>query len=426
MERLKSVEDAYERFVPRQFLHLMGFQDIREVRLGDQVEAPMTILFADICDFTGLSESISPQENFNFLNSYLSQMQPAIAANGGVIDKYVGDGILALFPASADDALRGAVSILGQLDIYNAGRHRAGYVPIRIGIGVNSGTVMLGTVGSASRMDVTVIGDAVNLAARLERITREWDVPLLISEHTLLSLNDPAPFVIRFIDRRQVRGKQEIQSIYEVCDADPTALRIAKRHTRKLFETALACFHLGYAADARRMLGECLDAAPDDRPARLYYERCDEQPAAPIDLLRPWIDDYNTGMAELDDDHRQLLESANTLVLSLLSGKRAGIVAAVESLGAGLDGHFEAEETLMAAEAFPFMDEHAREHRRMRQSYHQFAVSAADDDEDFRYLAFTCQRLVADWLIDHALKSDRAFAVYLQRRNGEECVRTGI
>ncbi|MDO8932586.1 MAG: adenylate/guanylate cyclase domain-containing protein, partial [Rhodocyclaceae bacterium] len=120
MERLKSVEDAYERFVPRQFLQLMGFDDIRDVRLGDQVEQPMTILFADICDFTGLSESITPQENFNFLNSYLSQMQPAIAANGGVIDKYVGDGILALFPASADDALRGAISILGQLDIYNA------------------------------------------------------------------------------------------------------------------------------------------------------------------------------------------------------------------------------------------------------------------------------------------------------------------
>lgn len=425
MERLKSVEDAYERFVPRQFLQLMGFEDIREVRLGDQVEAPMTILFADICDFTGLSESISPQENFNFLNSYLSQMQPAIAANGGVIDKYVGDGILALFPASADDALRGAISILGQLDIYNAGRHRAGYVPIRIGIGVNSGTVMLGTVGSASRMDVTVIGDAVNLAARLERITREWDVPLLISEHTLLSLNDPAPFVIRFIDRRQVRGKQEIQSIYEVCDADPPPLRHAKRQTRKLFETALACFHLGYMDDAARMLRECIDAAPEDRPARLYHERCTGQPTTSVDLLRPWIDDYSTGAPQLDRDHRRLLEAANALVQTLLSGRRNGIGPTIESLGAQLDSHLEAEEAQMDAAGFPFLEEHAREHRRLRQSYHLFAAMAADDAEDYRHLAFTCQRVVVDWLIDHALKSDRAFALYLQRGK-DECAKAGI
>lgn len=420
MERLKSVEDAYERFVPRQFLHLMGFKDIREVRLGDQVEQPMTILFADICDFTGLSESISPQENFNFLNSYLSQMQPAIAANGGVIDKYVGDGILALFPGSADDALRGAVSILGQLDIYNAGRHRAGYVPIRIGIGVNSGSVMLGTVGSASRMDVTVIGDAVNLAARLERITREWDVPLLISDHTLLSLNDPAPFVIRFIDRLQVRGKQETQSIYEVCDADPAPLRHAKRQTRRLFETALACFHLGYPDDASDMLSQCLDAAPEDRPARIYLARCQQASTGPVDLLRPWCDDYSTQTEALDPDHRKLLGAANLLVEALLADRRQHLAQDIQTLGRALDDHFEAEEKLMADADFPFLIEHAREHRRLRQSYHQFAVTAADETQDFRHLAFVCQRDVADWLIDHGLKSDRRIAAHLDRLNSPD------
>jgi len=417
MERLKSVEDAYERFVPRQFLQLMGFQDIREVRLGDQVEQSMNILFADICDFTGLSESISPQENFNFLNSYLSQMQPAIAANGGVIDKYVGDAILALFPASADDALRGAVSILNQLDIYNAGRSRAGYVAIRIGIGINTGTAMLGTVGSASRMDVTVIGDAVNLAARLERITREWDVALLISEHTLLNLNDPAPFGIRFVDRRQVRGKQEIQSIYEVFDADPPALRTAKRQTRKQFETALACFYLGYAEDARAMLKECLALAPDDRPARIYFERCNSQAAVPVDIVRPWSEDYAVGVARIDDDHRQLLTMASAVVESLLVDRRDGLDARLAALGDALNAHFVVEENLMEELGYPLMIEHAREHRRLRLSYQQFVALAAGGADDFRYLAFTCQRVVADWLIDHAQKSDRALSNFLQRRS---------
>ncbi len=415
MERLKSVEDAYERFVPRQFLQLMGFDDIREVRLGDQVEQSMNILFADICDFTGLSESISPQENFNFLNSYLSQMQPAIAANGGVIDKYVGDAILALFPASADDALRGAISILNQLDIYNAGRHRAGYMSIRIGIGVNTGTVMLGTVGSASRMDVTVIGDSVNLAARLERITREWDVSLLISEHTLLGLNDPAPFGIRFVDRRQVRGKQEIQSIYEVFDADPPTLRAAKRNTRKLFETALACYYLGYVDDAHAMLQKCIELAPDDRPAHLYLERCHAVPGGPSDILRLWSDDYCVGVARIDADHRELLAIANALVEQLLADRCEGAADTIAALGEALDAHFSVEENLMEEAGFPLTIQHAREHRRLRQSYQNFVALVAEGHEDFRYLAFTCQRLIADWLIDHAQKSDRPLSNFLQR-----------
>jgi hemerythrin len=344
-------------------------------------------------------------------------MQPAIAANGGVIDKYVGDAILALFPASADDALRGAVSILNQLDIYNAGRHRAGYVSIRIGIGVNTGTVMLGTVGSASRMDVTVIGDAVNLAARLERITREWDVSLIISEHTLLSLNDPAPFGIRLIDRRQVRGKQEIQSIYEVFDADPPPLRSAKRKARTLFETAVACFHLGFPDDAAAMLRECLEQAPEDRPAQLYLDRCGgATPGGRNEIIRPWTDDYRTGVESIDADHQKLLSSANALIEKLLANRRDNIVNAMSALADALDAHFAEEEGLMDEADYPLLPEHAREHRRLRQSYLQFAARVEADADDYRYLAFACQCIIADWLIDHAQKSDRALASFLQRK----------
>jgi hemerythrin len=342
-------------------------------------------------------------------------MQPAIAANGGVIDKYVGDAILALFPASADDALRGAISILNQLDIYNAGRHRAGYVSIRIGIGVNTGTVMLGTVGSASRMDVTVIGDAVNLAARLERITREWDISLIVSEHTLLSLNDPAPFGIRMIDRRQVRGKQEIQSIYEVFDADPPALRMAKRKSRTRFETALACFHLGYPSDAAGMFEECLALAADDRPARLYFERCGSTgPHGPTDIIRPWASEFTTGVELVDADHRRLLAMANALIEKLL--RRDNIGNAMSSLAEALDAHFGAEESLMDEAGYPLLIEHAREHRRLRLSYQQFAARVDSGTDDYRYLAFSCQCIVADWLIDHAQKSDRALAAFLQAK----------
>ena len=224
-ERLSTTTDAYGRFVPREFLHLLGIDDIRKVELGQQVERKMTILFADIRNFTSLSESMSPQENFNFLNSYLIQMEPVIAAHGGFIDKYIGDAIMALFPESPDAAVRCALAMLNKLEEYNNGRHRAGYRPIKIGIGINTGIVILGTIGGASRMDGTVIGDAVNLAARLERLTKDYRVSILISEYTLYSLDEPNLWSIRFLDRTHVRGKQDNQSVYEVFNGDPAPLR---------------------------------------------------------------------------------------------------------------------------------------------------------------------------------------------------------
>jgi class 3 adenylate cyclase len=219
-ERLNNTTAAYSRFVPREFLNLLGIEDIRKVELGQQVERKMTILFCDIRNFTALSETMSPQENFNFLNSYLVQMEPVITAHGGFIDKYIGDAIMALFPGSPDEALRCSQAMLRQLDDYNDGRQRAGYRPIRIGIGINTGIVILGTIGGAARMDGTVIGDAVNLAARLERLTKEYRVSVLISDYTLYSLDHPDDWAIRFLDRTQVRGKQGSHSVYEVFNND--------------------------------------------------------------------------------------------------------------------------------------------------------------------------------------------------------------
>src|SRR4030042_2883471 len=156
-----KLKRAYDRFVPQQFFKLLGIEDITKVKWGDQVERTMTILFSDIRNFTSLSESMSPQQNFDFINSYLSQMEPVISQNGGMIDKYVGDAIMVLFPNGADDALNGSIAMLRMLESYNQERSKAGYSSIRIGIGLNTGLLMLGTVGGKNRMQGTVISDAV-------------------------------------------------------------------------------------------------------------------------------------------------------------------------------------------------------------------------------------------------------------------------
>jgi hemerythrin len=185
--KIPSVDDivsAYSRFVPHQFLQLLGKESVTDIVLGESLEKKMTILFSDMRDFTALSESMTPRENFGFINSYLERMEPVISSYHGVIDEYIGDAIMALFPTSADDALDGAIGMLDRLAGYNEERKTQGHPPVAIGIGLNTGLMMLGTIGGRNRMQSTVISDAVNLASRVETMTKTYGVNLFITEHT--------------------------------------------------------------------------------------------------------------------------------------------------------------------------------------------------------------------------------------------------
>ncbi|MCL2925839.1 MAG: response regulator, partial [Trichodesmium sp. MAG_R04] len=164
---LSKLNQSYSRFLPKQFLRLLGHKSIVEVSLGESVQKDMSILFSDMRSFATLSESMSLEENFNFINSYLSRMEPLITANYGFIDKYIGDAIMALFGRCPDDAIQAALEMLLELNKYNIIRKQYNKSPIKIGIGINTGSLMLGTVGGINRMDTTVISDSVNLASRL-------------------------------------------------------------------------------------------------------------------------------------------------------------------------------------------------------------------------------------------------------------------
>lgn len=265
---------SYRRFLPYQFMELLGKTSISSIRLGNNVEKNMTILFSDIRDFTSLSEAMTPRENFAFINSYLKVMEPVLFQSHGFVDKYIGDAIMAIFPTSADDALRAALAMLGQLRRFNAARRRAGGQAIGIGIGLNTGLAMAGAVGGAHRVETTVISDAVNLASRLESLTKTYGVPLLISEHVLYNLKRAAAYDIRFVDRVRVKGREQPQSVYEVFSADPPSLRRAKRETKHVFEEALAHYHSREMAKARTLLRRCLASCPADAVAQVYAARC--------------------------------------------------------------------------------------------------------------------------------------------------------
>ena len=267
----KQVEltTAFSRFVPKEFLSLLEKKSIVDVQLGDQIEKEITVMFSDIRGFTPLSEQMSPQENFNFINSYLRQMNPAIREYNGFIDKYIGDAIMALFPTNADDAVQCSIAMLKKLKDYNKGRKRAGYKPIRIGIGLNTGLLMLGTVGDQERMDGTVISDAVNLAARIEGMTKTYGVSLLISETTYFQLNNLSDYHIRIIDQVQAKGKSEPVTVFEVFNADPPHLIESKLKTLVLFKQGFKLYHQTKFSEAQALFNDVLEADPEDKKKKI-------------------------------------------------------------------------------------------------------------------------------------------------------------
>jgi class 3 adenylate cyclase len=272
--QLEALLAAYGRFVPQDFLRFLDKKSVLDVKLGDQVQKDMTILFSDIRSFTQLSESMTPAENFNFLNSYLSRVGPEIRSHNGFIDKYIGDAIMALFPDSADDAVHAALAMLHKLKEYNEHRRSSGYTPISIGIGIHTGRLMLGTVGEHERMDGSVIADAVNLCSRLQGLTRIYGGSILVTGHTLGLMKDAVHHYHRFLDRVRVKGRKDTVMIHEVYDSDPPAVREKKKAITPDFLAALKAYYARDLAAAEKEFRELKRQSPNDRILDIYIVRC--------------------------------------------------------------------------------------------------------------------------------------------------------
>ncbi len=274
---LAQTNEAFARFVPRELLRFLGKDSVMDVRLGDQVQETMTILFSDIRNFTRMTESLTPRESFNLLNSYLARMGPSIRAHGGTVDKYIGDAIMALFPASPLKAVEGALAMRESLRDYNKGRERAGYQPLEMGIGLHTGPVMLGTIGEDQRMDGTVISDAVNTSSRIEGLTKAFKVPIIVSQATLAA--DPLlveTIAHRYLGLMQVRGRTQGLALYEILDPqDP--LTPTKLQHKDLFEAAVRSQEEGDARASTNLFLAYQAKVPDDTCVSFFLERL--QPA---------------------------------------------------------------------------------------------------------------------------------------------------
>jgi class 3 adenylate cyclase len=235
---MRLVYEATGKFVPYEFIGALGHKVITDVRLGDQVEKIVTVLFSDIRDYTTLSEQMTPEENFRFVCSFNERMGPAIRKHNGFINQYLGDAVMAIFPGQASDALNAAIEMHEEVQKLNEERLLKNEPAIKIGVGIHTGPLIMGITGDQNRMDAATISDTVNTASRLEGLTKQYRASILLSDACLLQI-EKENYYLRYLGLVQLKGKQEPLHIYE-CFSPNTKEEVArKQKTLALFNEGI-------------------------------------------------------------------------------------------------------------------------------------------------------------------------------------------
>lgn len=272
----KFIQDTFSRYLAPEVIKEL-INNPEAIKLGGKKER-LTILFSDIRNFTTVSETMQPEQLTRFLNAYLSRMTRVVFEHEGVIDKYIGDAIMAFWGAPllnsqhAQDAIVSALEMIDTLREFNAQNEGVSLPAINIGIGVNTGEVTVGNMGSEKRFDYTVMGDSVNLASRLEELTKIYRVNIIIGEQTYKEIK-ASDFLIRELDRVQVKGKKNAVTIYEVVPAH------SKQQVQKIlehFDRGRDYYYRGEWQKALTTFSAIIAKVENDGPTKLLKERCEQ------------------------------------------------------------------------------------------------------------------------------------------------------
>ncbi|MBD0336640.1 MAG: HAMP domain-containing protein [Cyanobacteria bacterium Co-bin13] len=275
-QTLEAQKNAFARFFPPEYLKFFDKQSVTDIDLGDHVSKEMTVMFSDIRRFTSLAEKMAPDETFDFINGYLQDISPEIRSHNGFVVKFLGDGVMAIFPDRVEDALDACIAQFQRMREFNYARQALGGMPIDVGIGLHFGHLMVGMVGEYNRMQGDALSDTVNLAARLEGLTKLFGVSLIVSEPVLAKVENCDRYQVRFLARTIVKGRTEPIAIYEVLDAEPEAARYRKLQTLSEFELGLKEYFSHNLSAAQTCFQNVLAADPSDATAKLYLERINQ------------------------------------------------------------------------------------------------------------------------------------------------------
>jgi adenylate cyclase len=273
--REKRVRNTMARYVAKEVVDqlLASGEDVLE---GSSLVA--TVLFADIRRFSLMSETMTPRNTVSMLNEFFTEMVEVIFTRGGMLDKYIGDGLMAIFgapivgSADADNALYVANDMVRALGLFNTRRAERGFEPIEIGIGLATGEVLAGSVGASKRMEYTAIGNNVNLAARLESANKYYGTAVLLAATTVDELKSPA--VLRRLDLIQAKGISQPTWVYESLGHHTSASFPKLAPVIKAYEAGVDCYQRRDWQSGLGHFGAALELAPQDRPSRIFFDRC--------------------------------------------------------------------------------------------------------------------------------------------------------
>lgn len=272
-EETRRMAASFERFVPKEFLPPLGRERVVDLVLGDAATHQITAMFIDLRGFTALFERLDPKEGYRMLIEYFGRMSPIIRKHQGIVIQFLGDGIMASFMGAADAAVDAVIEMVRSLEEMNKQQEIPGAGSLQLGAGLHSGQVMLATIGSEERLDITAVGDTVNSTARIEAATKALGAPVLISEEVMWRMLNPSAYDLRELGKVRVHGRKDPLALVQVFDCDPEAERQAKRETLPIFDQSLAAYRAGRFQDAAMGFERCVERCPADRVASVLRDR---------------------------------------------------------------------------------------------------------------------------------------------------------
>ena len=270
---LQRIQKATNRFVPHKFLNSIGRETITDVKLGDQASCDVTVFFSDIRDYMTLSEQMTPEENFKFVNAFVGRMGPIIHKHNGFVNQYLGDAIMANFPADAEQALNAAIEMQKTIRIYNEQRKLKNRRPIKVGMGLHTGSLIMGIIGDENRTEPATVANTVNTASRMESLTKHYGANILISESSKRRIPVTANFHFRYLGKVQLKGRKELISVYECFDGDSPAMIKFKTDIMPQFNKALDHFFKKEFDQSAAIFNSILEENSSDLISKFFYER---------------------------------------------------------------------------------------------------------------------------------------------------------
>jgi len=417
---IKKQNASFARFVPARFLRLLNKKDIIEIELGDQREQEMTVLVSNIYGFTTLSESMTAGETIDFINAYLKQVEPIIRDHHGFVSNYMGEKFIALF-SNPNEAINAANAMLKQLGEYNQVRYKQNLPPILIHLGIDTGHLVLGTIGGTQRMESSVIGNTVNMAFSLESMNNIYGTTLLISEHTYTILKAPSQYAIRFIERIKPEGLSIPLSVYDVFHKDAPDNYAQKLAAIKQFEEAVSYYQFQQIDKAVDLFEQIVKKTPDDKAAKVYMQRCYKQLSkehhdglSDLTYTIEWSDSLAIGIPLIDQQHKDLINNINELIEAIRTNKGQEHIQRISAfLEDYVVRHFNDEEVLMQEYKYPGYPAHKSLHLKFIEAFNALKEELREKQDKGLYMVFRVQTLIMDWFVNHIVKVDKQLGVFL-------------